>query len=91
MSDFLKGFEDPAAVARYAENPPRYMPGDADVQRIAAILLAEHVTPNYSIPPSLGAAGSLAPEANEKGRLGGGPSGVERLIDQPTISSGLKK
>lgn len=58
MSDFLKGFEDPAAVARYAENPPRYMPGYADVQRMAAVLLAEHVPENGTIMV-LGAGGGL--------------------------------
>ena len=58
MSDFLKGFEDPAAVARYAENPPRYMPGYADVQRMAAILLAERV-PDRGTVLVLGAGGGL--------------------------------
>jgi len=58
MSEFLKGFEDPAAVARYAENPPRYMPGYADVQRMAAILLAEHV-PDDGTVLVLGAGGGL--------------------------------
>ncbi|HLV07000.1 MAG TPA: class I SAM-dependent methyltransferase [Croceibacterium sp.] len=58
MSDFLKGFEDPAAVARYAENPPRYMPGYADVQRMAAILLAERVADSGTVLV-LGAGGGL--------------------------------
>ena len=58
MSDFLKGFEDPAAVARYAENPPRYMPGYADVQRMAAILLAERV-PDSGTILVLGAGGGM--------------------------------
>ena len=32
---------DPAAVARYAENPPRLVPGFTDLQRMTRLLLAE--------------------------------------------------
>src|SRR5690606_30591736 len=35
------GFADPAAVARYAENPPRLVPGFSDLQRMTRLLLAE--------------------------------------------------
>lgn len=58
MSAFLKTFDDPAAVQRYAENPPRFMPGYADVQLMAAILLAEHVPADGQILV-LGAGGGL--------------------------------
>jgi tRNA (cmo5U34)-methyltransferase len=34
-------FDDPAAVARYAENPPRLVPGFADLHRMTRILLDE--------------------------------------------------
>jgi tRNA (cmo5U34)-methyltransferase len=37
----MTGFDDPAAVARYAENPPRLVPGFSDLQRMARLLLAE--------------------------------------------------
>jgi tRNA (cmo5U34)-methyltransferase len=37
----MTGFDDPAAVARYAENPPRLVPGFTDLQRMARLLLAE--------------------------------------------------
>src|SRR5688572_20714912 len=34
-------FSDPEAVSRYAEGPPRLVPGFADLQRMTTILLAE--------------------------------------------------
>ncbi|CAN7218702.1 class I SAM-dependent methyltransferase [Brevundimonas sp. LjRoot202] len=37
----MTGFNDPAAVARYAENPPRLVPGFSDLQRMTRLLLAE--------------------------------------------------
>ena len=37
----MTGFDDPAAVARYAENPPRLVPGFRDLQRMTRLLLAE--------------------------------------------------
>lgn len=58
MNAFLKTFEDPAAVQRYAEGPPRFMPGYADMQRMAAILLAEHAPEDAEILV-LGAGGGL--------------------------------
>ena len=38
-------FSDPQAVARYAEGPPRIIPGFADLYRMSALLLAEHTPP----------------------------------------------
>ena len=37
----MRGFDDLAAVARYAENPPRLVPGFSDLQRMTRLLLAE--------------------------------------------------
>ena len=37
----MNGFDDPDAVARYAENPPRLVPGFTDLQRMTRLLLAE--------------------------------------------------
>ena len=39
---FLEMFDDPDRVATYAKGPPRFMPGFEAVQRMAAVLLAEH-------------------------------------------------
>lgn len=37
----MTGFDDPAAAARYTENPPRLVPGFSDLQRMTRLLLAE--------------------------------------------------
>jgi len=37
----VNGFDDPEAVARYAENPPRLVPGFRDLQSMTRLLLAE--------------------------------------------------
>lgn len=55
---FLAHFSDPQAVANYAENPPRYVPGFADLHRMTGILLAEHVPDDAHILV-LGAGGGL--------------------------------
>ncbi|MFC3231194.1 class I SAM-dependent methyltransferase [Marinibaculum pumilum] len=56
--DLQAHFADPAAVARYAEGPPRFVPGFADLHRMAAILLAE-VVPDDARLLVLGAGGGL--------------------------------
>jgi tRNA (cmo5U34)-methyltransferase len=58
MNHFLDHFSDPAAVARYAENPPRYVPGFADLHRMTGLLLAER-TPADARVLVLGAGGGL--------------------------------
>lgn len=58
MNEFLKHFSDPIAVARYAEGPPRYVPGFADLHRMTGILLAEHAPMDARILV-LGAGGGL--------------------------------
>jgi tRNA (cmo5U34)-methyltransferase len=37
----MRPFADPSAVAKYAEGPPRFVPGYAALQRMAGVLLAE--------------------------------------------------
>lgn len=37
----MNGFDDPEAVARYIDNPPRLVPGFADLQKMTRLLLAE--------------------------------------------------
>ncbi|BBO34198.1 class I SAM-dependent methyltransferase [Lacipirellula parvula] len=51
-------FSDPEAVARYAEGPPRLVPGFADMHRMAALLLAERVPEKGSVL-IVGAGGGL--------------------------------
>lgn len=54
----MDAFSDPAAVANYAANPPRLVPGYADMQRMAMLLLAER-TPDDGQVLVLGAGGGL--------------------------------
>lgn len=51
-------FNDRETVARYAEGPPRQVPGFRDMQRMAALLLAERVPEDGSVLV-LGAGGGL--------------------------------
>jgi tRNA (cmo5U34)-methyltransferase len=55
---FMAGFSDPEAVARYADGPPRFVPGFADLHRMTTILLAEHAAPDARLLV-LGAGGGL--------------------------------
>jgi tRNA (cmo5U34)-methyltransferase len=54
----MDAFSDPQTVARYAENPPRVVPGYADMQRMAMLLLAERAPDDASVLV-LGAGGGL--------------------------------
>lgn len=54
----LHHFSDPHAVARYAEGPPRMVPGFADMQRMARVLLAGSA-PDDARVLVLGAGGGL--------------------------------
>lgn len=58
MTDTTSPFADPDAVAHYAEGPPRLVPGFADLQRMARLLLAER-TPDDAHMLVLGAGGGL--------------------------------
>ena len=51
-------FADPAAVASYAQNPPRVVPGFADLQRMTSLLLAERAPDNAHVLV-VGAGGGL--------------------------------
>jgi tRNA (cmo5U34)-methyltransferase len=58
MSELLAPFADPAAVARYAEGPPRFVPGFADLQRMTALLIAERAPADARVLV-VGAGGGL--------------------------------
>jgi tRNA (cmo5U34)-methyltransferase len=62
-------FSDPATVARYAEGPPRQVPGFHDLQRMAALLLAERVPDDGNVL-ILGAGGGLELKAFAEMRPG---------------------
>ncbi|WP_423602924.1 class I SAM-dependent methyltransferase [Sphingomonas sp. MS122] len=73
---FLDKFADPAAVANYAENPPRYVPGFADLHRMTGILLAERVPEDGHILV-LGAGGGLELKALARAYPGWRFTGVD--------------
>jgi tRNA (cmo5U34)-methyltransferase len=52
----LAPFSNPDAVKHYAEGPPRFVPGFADLHRMTGILLAEQAAQNVLV---LGAGGGL--------------------------------
>lgn len=72
----MDAFSDPQAVARYAENPPRMVPGYADMQRMAMLLLAERAPDNAQVLV-LGAGGGLELKVLAEGRPGWSFVGVD--------------
>ncbi|GLK82212.1 class I SAM-dependent methyltransferase [Ancylobacter defluvii] len=69
-------FDDPHSVARYAEGPPRLVPGFADMQRMALLLLAEHAPDDARILV-LGAGGGLELRTFAAARPGWSFDGVD--------------
>jgi hypothetical protein len=63
----MEAFSDPQAVARYAEGPPRLVPGFSDLQRMIAVLLAERA-PDDARVLVLGAGGGLEIKAFSEAR-----------------------
>lgn len=59
---FLDMFDDEAHAAKYADGPARFMPGFADLHRMAAVLMRERVPDNAHILVH-GAGGGLELEA----------------------------
>lgn len=55
---FLAAFSDPAAVARYAEGPPRFVPGFHDLHRMCGVMLTERAPANARVLV-VGAGGGL--------------------------------
>lgn len=72
----MEAFTDPQAVARYAEGPPRLVPGFADLQRMALLLLSER-TPDDGRVLVLGAGGGLELKAFAQARSGWTFDGVD--------------
>jgi tRNA (cmo5U34)-methyltransferase len=58
MSNVQDHFSDPETLARYTDGPPRFVPGFHDMQRMAALLIAERVADDARILV-LGAGGGL--------------------------------
>ena len=58
VQPWLAHFSDPEAVRRYADGPPRFVPGFADLHRMTRILLAEQTAQDARVLV-LGAGGGL--------------------------------
>lgn len=58
MSEIAAAFSDPKAISGYTDGPPRLVPGYAGMQRMASVLLAEHVGDGGKVLV-LGAGGGL--------------------------------
>src|SRR6185295_19311788 len=69
-------FSDPQAVARYAEGPPRLVPGFDGLQRMAEVLLAERA-PDDARVLVLGAGGGLELRAFATARPGWTFDGID--------------
>ncbi len=73
---FLEMFLDRERVARYAEGPPRFMPGMEAVHRMTSILLSEHASANAHVLV-LGAGGGLELKALAEAQPGWRFTGVD--------------
>lgn len=76
MSDTLAPFSDPEAVAKYAERPPRMVPGFVDMQRMASLLLAE-TAPGDAQILVVGAGGGLELKVFAEAHVGWSFVGVD--------------
>lgn len=72
----MDAFSDPQAVARYADGPPRLVPGFADLQRMVMLLLAERA-PETARVLVLGAGGGLEIRVFAEARPGWQFDGVD--------------
>ena len=73
-------FTDPGSVARYAEGPPRQVPGFHDLHRMAALLLAERVPDDGRILV-LGAGGGLELKAFAEMQSGWHFNGIDPSLE----------
>lgn len=76
MNEHMNHFSNPQAVARYAEGPPRVVPGYNDMQCMATLLIAERV-PEDARVLVLGAGGGLELKAFAQAHPGWTFDGVD--------------
>lgn len=81
----MEAFSDPQAVARYAEGPPRLVPGFAALQRMAMLLLAERA-PDDARVLVLGAGGGLEIKAFAEARPGWRFDGVDPSAEMLSLA-----
>lgn len=76
MPDPQAHFSDPQAVARYAQGPPRLVPGFADLLRMTTLLVAERAPDNARVLV-VGAGGGLELKAFAEAHSGWTFNGVD--------------
>ena len=85
MSESRNHFSDPEAVTRYAEGPPRLVPGFVDLQRMASLLLAERA-PNNARVLVLGAGGGLELKAFAEAHSGWSFDGIDPAAEMLNLA-----
>ncbi len=85
-SELMAPFHDPDAAARYAENPPRFVPGLFDLHRMAAILLAENAPPDGHLLV-LGAGGGMELRAFAEARPSWRFTGVDPSAEMLAVAA----
>lgn len=81
----MDAFSDKQAVARYADGPPRLVPGFADLQRMIMLLLAEQA-PEDARVLVLGAGGGLEIKALAEARPGWRFDGVDPAAEMLSLA-----
>jgi tRNA (cmo5U34)-methyltransferase len=90
IDELLARFSDPEAVAQYADGPPRFVPGFADLHRMTAVLLAERCGSDAHVLV-LGAGGGLELKAFAEAQPGWTFDGVDpapAMLDLATRTLG---
>jgi len=85
-SELMAPFHDPDAAARYAENPPRFVPGLFDLHRMTAILLAESA-PEDGHLLVLGAGGGMELRAFAEAQPGWRFTGVDPSAEMLAVAA----
>lgn len=83
---FQQAFSDPEAVARYTDGPRRFVPGLADLHRMAGILLAEHAPADAHVLV-LGAGGGLELTALAQAQAGWTFEGVDPAAEMLKLAA----
>lgn len=81
----MEAFSDPQAVARYAEGPPRLVPGFTDLQRMVMLLLSERA-PEDARVLVVGAGGGLEIKAFAEARAGWSFDGVDPSAEMLNVA-----
>lgn len=81
----MNGFDDPQVVARYIDNPPRLVPGFADLHKMMRLLLAESASADGRVLV-VGAGGGLELKAFAEAEPGWRFVGVDPSAEMLTLA-----